>query len=621
MVKQRFIELLAPAKNVQSAREAIIQGSDAVYIGAPKFGARAAAGNSLEDLADLIKFAHLYYVRIYITINVLLFDEELSEVEAMIWDLWRIGADALIVQDMGITQLNLPPIPLHASTQLDNRTVQKVRFLQDAGFKQVVLARELSLEKIREIAGSTTVPLECFVHGALCVCYSGQCYLSQAMCGRSANRGECAQYCRLPCDLVDKNGKVLIRQKHLLSLKDMNRTDYLEDLIDAGISSFKIEGRLKDISYVKNVTAWYRMQLDEIIERRPDLKRRSSGYNHLVFHPDPRKSFNRGFTDYFLKNRSLNLNNPDTPKSIGEPVGCVKDIKERSLTVSGLASFANGDGLSFYDDKGHFDGFRINKVEDNRLFPVPMPHLKPGTPLYRTHDQSFERELERQSGGRYIPVTVNCWETPFGFAVSMDDNEGHRAIVAIEQLKVPAAKPQIEQVRSQLIKLGNTIFEAVSCTIEWTGEWFMPVSKWADLRRQLCEKMGMIRAMDHRREEVSFVQTSHPYPEKTLTYLGNVLNKKASEFYKMHGVTSIEPAFESRKFIKNQNCAKSFEALMSTKYCILFELGYCRKTSKNVASLNEPLFLVFNNQKIQLDFDCQVCEMHLSIHETDKSLA
>jgi len=615
MVKRRFIELLAPAKNVQSAREAILHGADAVYIGAPRFGARAAACNSLEDLADLIAFAHSFRVRVYVTVNVLLYDKELPEVEALIWNLWSIGVDALIVQDMGITQLNLPPIPLHASTQMDNRTVQKVRFLQDAGFRQVVLARELPLEKIREIADSTTVTLESFVHGALCVSYSGQCYLSQAMCGRSANRGECAQYCRLPYDLIDVNGKVLFRQKHLLSIKDMNRSQYLEQMINAGISSFKIEGRLKDIPYVKNITAWYRKQLDEIIERRPDLRRKSSGCTRLTFQPDPQKTFNRGFTDYFLKDRPLKLNNPYTPKSIGEPVGRVKEVKGNSLIVSGLASFSNGDGLSFYDEKGDFNGFRINRVENNRLYPAQMPHLKSGTPLYRTHNQSFDRELEKKSGERFIPVSINCWETFFGFALSMDDNEGHRTMISIEQAKESATRPQMEQVRNQLVKLGNTLFEATSCNIEWTEDWFMPISKWADLRRQLCEKMEMIRSIDNRREAVPFIQTSHPYPEKKLTYLGNVLNQKASDFYRAHGVTAIEPAFESRAYVKSQICAKPFEDLMSTKYCILFELGFCHKTGKNVQPLNEPLFLVYNNQKIQLGFDCKACEMHLSISE------
>jgi len=615
MLKQRYIELLAPAKNLECAREAVLHGADAVYIGAPKFGARSAAGNSLEDLAELVAFAHLYRVRIYVTLNVLLYDEELQEAEALIWELWRIGVDALIVQDMAILQMNLPPIPLHASTQTDNRTPEKVRFLGDAGFRQVVLARELSLQQIQAISAATTVPLECFVHGSLCVSYSGQCYLSQALAGRSANRGECAQYCRLPYNLVDADDNVLIRQKHLLSIKDMNRTRYLENLIDAGVSSFKIEGRLKDVSYVKNITAWYRQNLDEIIQKRPDLKRASSGYSKITFQPNPQKSFNRGFTDYFMKERPVRLGNPDTPKSMGEPVGRVKEIRGNSMTVAGLVPFSNGDGLSFFDEKGNMEGFRVNRVEENRLFPAQMTHVKPNTPLYRTFDQAFERELERPSAERFIPVAVKCWETESGFALSMEDKESHHAMIAFEQAKEPAAKPQKENVRSQLTKLGNTRFEAISCEIDWTSEWFMPVSKWADMRRQLCEKMEMVRALDYRREAFKIVPTTHAYPEKELTYLGNVLNQKAAEFYKEHGVTSIDPAFESRPFSKEARSADVSEFLMLNKYCLRYELGACPKTGKAAKILNEPLFLVYNNNRIQLGFDCKACEMHLSLVE------
>jgi len=617
MAKQRLIELLAPAKNLQCAREAILHGADAVYIGAPKFGARSSAGNSLEDLSELVVFAHQFCVKIYVTINVLLHDEELPEVEALIWDLYKIGVDALIVQDMGITQLNLPPISLHASTQTDNRTVDKVRFLQDVGFRRVVLARELSIKQIREISESTTVPLECFIHGSLCVSYSGQCYLSQALSGRSANRGECAQYCRLPYNLIDSDGKILVRQKHLLSLKDLNRSKYLEDLIDAGVSSFKIEGRLKDVSYVKNVTAWYRKQLDEIIEKRSDLKRSSSGYSKLTFDPDPQKSFNRGFTDYFMRDRPIKPANLDTPKSTGEPVGRVKEIRGNCLVVAGLTSFTNGDGLSFFDDKGDFSGFRVNRVEDNRLFPAMMPNIKPNTLLYRTHDQAMERVLEKPSAERFIPVSIRCWELDFGFGLSMDDSEGHRAMITVELSKEPAAKPQKDQVKNQLTKLGNTFFEAVSCEIDWSNDWFVPVSKWAELRRQLCEKLENVRSIDYRREEVSFLQTTHLYPEKNLTYLGNALNEKAVTFYKSHGVESIDPAFESRPYSKEQSSASSSEVMMFNKHCLRFELDVCPKAGKVTEPLKEPLFLIHNMDRIQLSFDCKACEMHLTLVKTE----
>ena len=615
MSKQRYIELLAPAKNTECAREAVLHGADAVYIGAPKFGARAAAGNSLEDLAELVTFAHQYRVRIYVTVNVILYDEELKEVESLIWELWRIGVDALIIQDMGILQMNLPPIPLHASTQMDNRTPEKVRFLEDAGFRQVVIARELTLQQIQAISDKTTVQLECFIHGSLCVSYSGQCYLSRALCGRSANRGECAQYCRLPYNLEDADGKVLIRQKHLLSIKDLNRTPYLEELIDAGVSSFKIEGRLKDVSYVKNVTAWYRQKLDDIIRRRPDLKRASSGYSRLTFQPNLQKSFNRGFTTYFTKGRPDKLGNPDTPKSMGEPVGRVKEIRGNSLTVAGLVPFSNGDGLSFFDEQGNMEGFRVNRVEDNRLFPAQATHVKSNTQLYRTFDQAFERELEKPSAQRFIPVSIKCWETGFGFALSMEDNESHRAMMSFEQSKEPASRPQKEHVRTQLSKLGNTCFEAISCEIDWEKDWFVPVSRWAELRRQLCEKMEKVRMLDDRREEVRIVPTTHAFPEKTLTYLGNVLNRNAAEFYKAHGVTSIDPAFEAGNFTKEGKKADPSEVLMFNKYCLRHEWGACPKTGKEVRHFNEPLFLVYNQDRIRLSFDCKACEMHLTLAE------
>ncbi|MCX6308843.1 MAG: U32 family peptidase [Bacteroidia bacterium] len=603
----RTIELLAPAKNVETAREAILHGADAVYIGAPKFGARSAAGNSLEDLADLVQFAHPFGVRIYVTVNTLLYDEELPEVEKLVWDLWNRGVDALIVQDMGITRLNLPPIPLHASTQTDNRTPEKVHFLQEAGFRQVVLARELSLDQIRDISTKTKVPLECFVHGALCVSYSGQCFISQAISGRSANRGECAQFCRLPYDLIDADGKMLIKQKHLLSIKDLNRAASLEELMDAGIHSFKIEGRLKDVSYVKNVTAFYRSKLDEILKRRPDLKRSSDGVSRLFFTTDPSKSFNRGFTNYFLKGRPSDLGNPDTPKSMGEPVGRVKEVRGNQFTVAGLTSFSNGDGLSFVGSSGQFEGFRVNRVEENRLFPARMPDLKPNTLLYRTHDQAFESLMEKPSAERKIPVSIKCWETVFGFALSMEDANGNQAGISFVHQKVPASKPQEQQVKNQLTKLGNTLFEAASCELEWTGDWFVPVSVWAEQRRLLCEKMATVRKIAYRRVEFRLPETTHPYPEKQLTYLGNVLNLKAAEFYRLHGVDSIDPAFESEEHLR-----KPGEVLMYNKHCIKFELGACPRVVPSAKPLHEPLYLVYNTKRIQLHFDCKRCEMHLS---------
>ena len=366
MIRQRKIELLAPAKNLECGIAAVDHGADAIYIGAPRFGARAAAGNSLEDIAELVRYAHVYNVRIYVTVNTILKDEELKDTEKMIWDLYRAGVDALIVQDMGLLELNLPPIPLHASTQMDNRTSQKVRFLAEAGFRQVVLARELSLVEIENIHHACPdVPLEVFVHGALCVSYSGQCYVSQACFGRSANRGECAQFCRLAFDMIDADGKSIVRNKHLLSLKDLNQSEELEQLLDAGASSLKIEGRLKDVSYVKNVTAYYRQKLDTIFKRRKEYIRASSGEVKLEFKPQLDKSFSRGFTNYFLFDRNKDIFSFDTPKSLGEEMGTVKEIRGNYLTVAGIKSFNNGDGVCFLDETGKLQGFRINRVENN----------------------------------------------------------------------------------------------------------------------------------------------------------------------------------------------------------------------------------------------------------------
>ena len=444
MIRQRPKELLAPAKNLECGIEAINHGADAVYIGAPRFGARAAAGNSLEDIAALVQHAHVYNARIYVTVNTILRDEELKDTEAMIWDLYRAGVDALIIQDMGITRLNLPPIPLHASTQMDNRTVQKVKFLADVGFRQVVLARELTLDEIAKIhAACPDTLLEVFVHGALCVSYSGQCYVSQACFGRSANRGECAQFCRLGFDMVDADGKVIARNKHLLSLKDMNQSENLEALLDAGASSLKIEGRLKDVSYVKNVTAYYRQKLDAILKRRKEYIRASSGTVKLAFRPQLDKSFSRGFTDYFVHGRNPGIFSFDTPKSLGEEVGTVKEIRGNYLTVAGVKSFSNGDGLCYLDERGKLCGFRVNRVDGNKLYPQEMPRVKPKTRLYRNFDQEFERVMQKKSAERKIAVTLRLEENNFGFTLSVTDEDDNRISLAMPREKELARTPQL----------------------------------------------------------------------------------------------------------------------------------------------------------------------------------
>lgn len=601
--KSRPIELLSPAKDLNCGIEAINHGADAVYIGAPKFGARSAAGNSLEDIRELCEYAHLYEARIYVTLNTILKEDELEEAERMIWDLWRVGTDALIIQDMGITRLNLPPIPLHASTQTDNRTPEKVRFLEAAGFTQVVLARELSLNEIRRISEATTVPLEVFVHGALCVSYSGQCYLSAALSGRSANRGECAQYCRLPYTMVDATGTEIVTHKHLLSLKDMNRSDQLEALLDAGVSSLKIEGRLKDAGYVKNITAYYRKKLDAVLSRRPEYRRASAGRSTYTFEPVAEKSFNRGFTPFLLEGRTADITAFNTPKSLGEPVGTVKEIKGNSFTVAGLKQLNNGDGLVFFNRKGELEGFRVNRVEANRVFPLDMPQLAPKTPLYRNFDQAFDKLLAKPSAERKLSVEIEFLDNPFGFTLCMEDETGARIMLTEPFAKELARREQQDNIRTQLSKLGNTPFEASKVVVGLSENWFVPSSLLADMRRRGVEKLLEARRARYPRETVKRVQpsVSIPFPERQLTYLGNVANGKARSFYQDHGVEQIDPAFElsPRKDVP----------LMFTKHCLRYSMGWCPTYQKDKSPYKEPYYLLYKDTRLRLQFDCKHCQM------------
>ena len=603
MIKQRKIELLAPAKNLECGIAAIDHGADAVYIGAPKFGARAAAVNSLEDIAALVEYAHLYNARIYVTVNTILKDEELQETEKMIWALFRAGVDALIVQDMGITGLNLPPIPLHASTQMDNRTVEKVRFLADAGFRQVVLARELSLREISKIhEACPDVPLEIFVHGALCVSYSGQCYVSQACFGRSANRGECAQFCRLPFSLVDAEGRVIVKDKHLLSLKDLNQSDELEALLDAGASSFKIEGRLKDVSYVKNVTAAYRRKLDAIFARRKEYARASSGSCRYAFNPQLDKSFSRGFTHYYLHGRTKDVFSFDTPKSLGEEMGTMKEARGNYLTVAGLKSFNNGDGVCYIDEQGRLQGFRINRVEGNKLYPQEMPRIKPRTVLYRNFDQEFEKILVRKSSERRIAVSVRLTDTPFGFALTLTDEDDNSVTLSLPREKELARTPQTDHLRTQLAKLGNTPFEAEKIEISFADNWFLPSSVLADFRRQAVEKLIAARRINYHQERAVWKPTNHAFPQTALTYLGNVMNTRAASFYQEHGVQQIAGAYEKERV--------EDAVLMFCKHCLRYSMGWCPIHQRVRSPYREPYFLVSNDGKrFRLEFDCKNCQM------------
>ena len=598
----RTIELLSPAKNLDCGLAAVNHGADAVYIGAPMFSARAAAGNSLADIEQLISYAHRYRSKVLVALNTVLTDSQLTEAQKLITQIYETGADALIVQDLGILQLDLPPIELHASTQTDNRTVEKVKFLQDAGFSRVVLARELTLNQIRQISSQTDVELECFVHGALCVSYSGQCYISQAMTGRSANRGECAQYCRLPYQLTDSNGQVLVKNKHLLSLKDLDLSDHLEELTDAGVTSFKIEGRLKDADYVKNITAYYRKKLDAILEKRSDIKKSSQGTITFFFEPNPDKSFRRSATDYFLNGRHRDISQPETPKSVGEEIGIITYVSAQYIEIKTEKDIHNGDGLCFFAKDGTLSGFRVNRVEGKKIFPAEMPVTERNILLYRNQDHEFDKILAGKTSERKIGVDIRFSENSDGFSIQITDEEGISDGCEFESEKQPAnnAERALQAVESQLTKLGNTIYTARNVDISVSAPRFLPASALNEWRRKTIELLDEKRLKAYITRKRKPANTEAVFPEKKLTYLGNVTNERAREFYLQHGVEEIMPGFEV--------IAEPDVPLMFCKHCIKYSLGWCPKEGYR-ATFREPLYITYKNQQFQLEFDCRKCEM------------
>ena len=608
MKEGRTIELLSPAKNLECGIEAIKHGADAVYIGAGRFGARQAAGNSVEDISELTRFAHFYGAKVYVTVNTILKDSELADAEKLIWQLYEAGADALLVQDMAVLKMKLPPIALHASTQCDVRSADKVRFLADCGFTRVVLARELSLAEITEIhKACPDVELECFVHGALCVSYSGQCYASQYCFGRSANRGECAQFCRLKFDLADSDGNTLIAGKHLLSLRDMNRMAYLEELMDAGVCSFKIEGRLKEVSYVKNVTAAYSQAIGKILNRRDDFVRASSGRSVPHFSPDVNRSFNRGFTDYFLHGRTDDIWSFGTPKSIGEKMGPVKEVGRGWIKVSGFKAFHNGDGICFFNRAGELEGYRVNRVEGNRVFLFlesgEMPSLSAGTELYRNYDLEFEKVLSKKSATRKIGVDILFEETATGYQVTMTDEDGLSATSSVEWQKEDARTAQQDNIRTQLGKMGNTGFEVQDVDVRLEGDRFIPSSLLSDLRRQVTAELEKTRLESYVRPDVG-ASANPVYPVNQLTYLGNVMNAQARTFYQDHGVKNIDDAFE-------KNTPDS-GVMMYCRHCIKNAMGLCTKNPRRDMKVQEPLWLVSQDgRRFRLRFDCSKCQMEI----------
>ncbi|MGI2067504.1 peptidase U32 family protein [Shewanella sp. MF08487] len=605
------LELLAPAKNADYGIEAIRHGADAVYIGGPAFGARATAGNSVEDIARLCTYAHQYHAQVFVALNTILMDDELSAAEKLIWQLYDAGVDALIVQDMGVLQLNLPPIALHASTQMDNRSPEKVAFLEQVGFSQVVLARELGLSQIRDVAAHTNMQLEFFIHGALCVAYSGLCNLSHSFSNRSANRGECSQMCRLPGNLKTRQGDVLAQNEHLLSLKDNNQTDNLDALIDAGIRSFKIEGRLKDLSYVKNVTAHYRQKLDEIIARRPEFKASSHGRCEHSFIPDPEKTFNRGSTDYFVNERSQGIKDFRSPKYIGEEVGKVTSIGKDFIQVSSSHEFNNGDGLAFFpanfatakqsDDK--LQGLRVNRAEGLKLHVLQVPRdLNVGMTLYRNHNQAFEAQLAKESSKRIIGVDLRLSDTDDGLALTLTDIYGLSATVNLAVDKTPATDidKTLQNTRTQLGKLGSTDFVARSISIDTAQAWFLPASVLNGLRREGVAALEAARVQGYVRPLPWKHNQNAVYPVKHLSYLGNVANEKAKDFYQRHGVIEIQDTYE-------KNGVTEDVPLMVTKHCLRFNFNLCPKEVPGIKA--DPMVLEIGNDVLKLVFDCQKCEM------------
>ncbi|MGS0676401.1 peptidase U32 family protein [Shewanella sp. 125m-1] len=605
------LELLAPAKNADYGIEAIRHGADAVYIGGPAFGARATAGNSVEDIARLCTFAHQYHAQVFVAINTILMDDELDAAQKLIWEVYEAGADALIVQDMGILQLDLPPIALHASTQMDNRSPEKVAFLEQVGFSQVVLARELGLSQIRDVAANTNMQIEFFIHGALCVAYSGLCNLSHSFSNRSANRGECSQMCRLPGELKTRQGEVLAQNEHLLSLKDNNQTDNLEALIDAGVRSFKIEGRLKDLSYVKNVTAHYRQELDKIMARRSEFVASSHGRCEHSFTPDPEKTFNRGRTDYFVNERSQGVSDFRSPKYIGEEVATVKRIGNDYIEVTSNETFNNGDGLCFFpsdyaeakqsDDK--LKGLRVNRAEGLTLFVARMPkELKVGMTIYRNHNQAFESVLAKESSKRIIGVDLVLADTADGVSLTMTDVYGHSAMQSLVVEKTAATDIEKTQqgLRKQLAKLGSTDFTAHNILIETAETWFIPTSILNGLRRDTVAALELTRVNDYQRPKAWKYNQDAVYPVKHLSYLGNVANEQAKAFYQRHGVIEIQDTYE-------KNGISEDVPLMVTKHCLRFNFNLCPKEVPGIKA--DPMVLEIGKDVLKLVFDCPKCEM------------
>lgn len=593
----RRLELLSPAANKETAIQAILHGADAVYMGASSHGARKSASNSIEDIAEVVKFAHQYRVRIYVTVNTLVYERELHTVETLIKELYRIGVDAIIVQDMGILRMNIPQIELHASTQCDTRDSEKAEFLEKAGFSQIVLARELSIQEIKRICENVKVPVECFIHGALCVSYSGRCRASQIQTGRSANRGECSQMCRLPYTLSDATGKILEKDKYLLSLKDFNASEHLLQLIDAGVSSFKIEGRLKDVSYVKNITAYYRQLIDDIIQNNPDKYCRSScGISEISFNPDPEKSFNRGFTSYFIegKRQVKPMASIFTPKSMGE-------------TIKDVSMLNNGDGISYINNKGEYEGIRVNKIENGKITGARPFTLPKGCEIHRTFNREWQTIMDKETAKRYIPIDVEIDET----GISAADARGVSVRVALEVDKSKAEKKLHPE--NIIGKLGSTIYRLRNFKNSLSDDTFIPASQLNRVKRTLIDALDKANEASYnygyrRREDLGSL-----YLKDNLGAEENVANSLAEKFYESHGAQASERAVEVAGNPREDT------VVMTTRYCLRRELGICRKEKNGqhkYKNLCEPLYITSGKNRFRLQFDCGSCEMRVIVESS-----
>lgn len=612
---KKKVEILAPAKNLYQGMAAINAGADAVYIGAPQFGARTNATNPVEDIAELVRYAHLFKAQVFVVLNTILYDNELETCEKLIHELYHIGVDALIIQDMAIMEMNIPPIVIHASTQANNRDPKHVKFLADAGMKRAVLARELNLDQIRDIQQATDIELEFFVSGALCVSFSGNCYMSIAGGERSANRGSCAQNCRLPYNLIDGTGKTLISNSHLLSIKDLDLSDQLPNLIEAGITSFKIEGRLKDIVYVKNNVSYLRKKLDAFLENNERFVKASSGRTFYNFEAEMDRSFNRGYTDYFVNKRTEKIGSWDTPKSQGQVIGKVTAVKKNGYVIENSDKLNNGDGLYFINEAGEADGAQINTIENGVVIPNTFKPLAVGTMIYRNADAEFNKLVEREDSAiRKIGVSMYFNETAAGFELTVTDEDGHTSTATLELAKEVSKNSEgvIDNIKKNLSKTGNTPFIVDHLEVNFSNSWFLPISKINEIRRIVLEQLIDVRVEGYQKKEYQIQKTTHPYPVQQLDFMYNVSNKMARAFYHRHGVTEIEKAFELQ-----WDPGKA--RVMTTKYCVKYELGKCPKYQRDSMGekVVEPLVLKHGENEYKLKFNCKPCEMEIWEKDAD----